>query len=102
MYRHSRSSLSRWQALTATPACKEKPATLPGPPVSQSSSSQIGKVWSVNTLRPLRAHRNAVGDGVAGQVRYRVVGVECFTQVELVRVALQQLNRPAFAGGSSI
>ncbi len=53
MYRHSRSSLSRWLALTATPACREKPATLPGPPVAQALSRELE---NLNHIKRLRIH----------------------------------------------
>ena len=39
MYRHSRSGFLRSWALTATPACRENPATLPTPSLNRSSQT---------------------------------------------------------------
>ncbi len=129
MYRHSRSSLWRWQAFTATPACREKPARLPGPPVSQSSSSKVGRVWSGEYLAtPMRADGDAIGERVPHQIRHpqrhsgfasfrwrgksqslhclrRVVFVQHIAKVELLGVALQQsftLEQPPDSAGDDV
>jgi len=53
----------------------------------------------------MRADRDAVADGVAGQIRHRVVGVEHFAQIKLLGVALQQpftLDQPLDPAGDIV